>query len=89
METAAADGVTFTVPITSHTFRHSYAMHMLYADIPRKVLQSLMGHKSISSTEVYTTAFAIDVAARHRVRFAMPENEAVKLMKKFHLGHRA
>jgi len=64
-------------------------MHMLYADIPRKVLQSLMGHKSISSTEVYTTAFAIDVAARHRVRFAMPENEAVKLMKKFHLGHRA
>ncbi|HBR1031131.1 TPA: hypothetical protein L9K80_004860 [Klebsiella quasipneumoniae subsp. similipneumoniae] len=52
-------------------------------------MQSLMGHKSISSTEVYTTAFAIDVAARHRVRFAMPENEAVKLMKKFHLGHRA
>ncbi len=28
---AAADGVTFSVPVTPHTFRHSYAMHMLYA----------------------------------------------------------
>ncbi|EPE9570307.1 hypothetical protein SND00_20850, partial [Escherichia coli] len=25
------------------------------------------GHKSISSTEVYTKVFALDVAARHRV----------------------
>ncbi len=69
---AAADGVTFSVPVTPHTFRHSYAMHMLYAGIPLKVLQSLMGHKSISSTEVYTKVFALDVAARHRVQFAMP-----------------
>jgi site-specific recombinase XerD len=47
-------------------------MHMLYAGIPLKVLQSLMGHKSISSTEVYTV-FALDVAARHRVQFQMPK----------------
>ena len=56
-------------------------MHMLYAGIPLKVLQSLMGHKSVSSTEVYTKVFALDVAARHRVQFAMPETEAVALMK--------
>lgn len=78
---AAADGVTFSVPITPHTFRHSYAMHMLYAGIPLKVLQSLMGHKSISSTEVYTKVFALDVAARHRVQFAMPESDAVVMLK--------
>ncbi|MCW9147067.1 phage integrase family protein, partial [Klebsiella pneumoniae] len=42
---------------------------------------SLMGHKSISSTEVYTKVFALDVAARHRVQFAMPEADAVALMK--------
>ncbi|MFQ7968077.1 tyrosine-type recombinase/integrase, partial [Klebsiella pneumoniae] len=81
VEAAAADGVTFSVPVTPHTFRHSYAMHMLYAGIPLKVLQSLMGHKSISSTEVYTKVFALDVAARHRVQFAMPEADAVALMK--------
>ncbi|EFN9291012.1 phage integrase family protein, partial [Escherichia coli] len=77
----AADGVTFSVPVTPHTFRHSYAMHMLYAGIPLKVLQSLMGHKSISSTEVYTKVFALDVAARHRVQFAMPESDAVVMLK--------
>ncbi len=78
---AAADGVTFSVPVTPHTFRHSYAMHMLYAGIPLKVLQSLMGHKSLSSTEVYTKVFALDVAARHRVQFQMPEAEAVAMLK--------
>ncbi|CZX67997.1 Resolvase [Enterobacter hormaechei] len=81
VEAAAADGVTFSVPVTPHTFRHSYAMHMLYNGIPLKVLQSLMGHKSISSTEVYTKIFALDVAARHRVKFQMPESEAVAMLK--------
>lgn len=81
VEAAAADGVTFSVPVTPHTFRHSYAMHMLYAGIPLKVLQSLMGHKSISSTEVYTKVFALDVAARHRVQFHMSEAEAVTMIK--------
>ncbi|MDW3790758.1 phage integrase family protein [Klebsiella pneumoniae] len=81
VEAAAVDGVTFSVPVTPHTFRHSYAMHMLYAGIPLKVLQSLMGHKSISSTEVYTKVFALDVAARHRVQFQMPEADAVAMLK--------
>ena len=81
VDAAAADGVTFSVPVTPHTFRHSYAMHMLYNGIPLKVLQSLMGHKSISSTEVYTKVFALDVAARHRVQFQMPEADAVAMLK--------
>jgi site-specific recombinase XerD len=80
-DAAAADGVTFSIPVTPHTFRHSYAMHMLYAGIPLKVLQSLMGHKSVSSTEVYTKVFALDVAARHRVQFQMPGAEAVAMLK--------
>lgn len=81
VDAANADGVSFSVPVTPHTFRHSYAMHMLYAGIPLKVLQSLMGHKSVSSTEVYTKVFALDVAARHRVQFQMPGAEAVALLK--------
>ncbi|HGT2352369.1 TPA: phage integrase family protein, partial [Klebsiella variicola] len=31
---------------------------------------------------VYTKVFALDVAARHRVQFQMPEDEAVALIKK-------
>lgn len=69
------------VPVTPHTFRHSYAMHILYAGIPLKALQSLMGHRSVSSTEVYTKVFALDVAARHRVQFQMPGTEAVAMLK--------
>lgn len=86
VEAAAADGVIFSVPVTPHTFRHSYAMHMLYAGIPLKILQTLMGHKSVSSTEVYTKVFALDVAARHRVRFEMPGEEAIALLKGIHRG---
>lgn len=81
VDAASADGVTFSVPVTPHTFRHSYAMHMLYAGIPLKVLQSLMGHKSVSSTEVYTKVFALDVAARHRVQFSMHERDAIAMLK--------
>ncbi|MCX0498984.1 site-specific integrase [Erwinia billingiae] len=82
VEAAASDGVTFSVPVTPHTFRHSYAMHMLYAGIPLKALQSLMGHKSMKSTEVYTKVFALDVAARHRVQFQMSGPDAVALLKR-------
>jgi site-specific recombinase XerD len=67
--------------VTPHTFRHSYAMHMLYAGIPLKALQSLMGHKSMKSTELYTKVFALDVAARLRVQFQMPGTDAVALLK--------
>ncbi|CAH0139556.1 Tyrosine recombinase XerD [Rahnella aquatilis] len=78
---AAGDGVTFSVPVTPHTLRHSYAMHMLYSGVPLKVLQGLMGHKSMKSTEVYTRIFALDVAARHRVQFSMPGADAVAMLK--------
>nr|WP_320337877.1 tyrosine-type recombinase/integrase [Citrobacter koseri] len=61
--------------------RLDFPEHMLYAGIPLKVLQSLMGHKSISSTEVYTKVFALDVAARHRVQFHMSEKEAANLLR--------
>ncbi len=37
---AEADGVHFSIPVTPHTFRHSYIMHMLYHRQPRKVIQA-------------------------------------------------
>lgn len=55
---------------------------MLYAGILLKVLQALMGHKSISSTEVYTKVFALDVAARRRMQFQMSGSDAIALIKR-------
>lgn len=45
-------------------------------------LDAILQHKSISSTEVYTKVFALDVAARHRVQFSMPEYDAVSMLKR-------
>lgn len=47
-------------PITAHTFRHSFAIHLLLHGMPLKYVSQLLGHKSIDSTEIYTNVLTID-----------------------------
>ncbi|HDU1553391.1 TPA: tyrosine-type recombinase/integrase [Klebsiella pneumoniae] len=76
---AAQDGVTFSVrPITPHTFRHSYAMHLLMNDVHVKQVQALMGHKRLENTEIYTRIFALDVTPD--LAFSLPVDEARGLL---------
>lgn len=42
-----------TKRITSHCLRHSFATHSLEENVPIHVLQSLMGHVNIETTETY------------------------------------
>jgi len=52
--------------VSTHTFRHSCATHMLRAGAPIRHLQEMLGHASIETTQIYTRVTITDLKAVHR-----------------------
>ena len=75
-------GFTFSVPVTPHTFRHSFAMHLLNCGIAPLTLQALLGHRDYKSTQVYlrTLALEANINGQYGVRFGMDLNQAAALV---------
>ena len=59
----AVDRAGITKRVSCHTFRHCFATHLLENGVNIRVVQELMGHANVKTTEIYTHVMQKDLNA--------------------------
>lgn len=59
---AAVDKAGITKRVSCHTFRHCFATHLLENGVNIRVVQEVMGHADVKTTEIYTHVMEKDIS---------------------------